>query len=403
MTTRLETVLTRDSDRYRAFLAEIAERSRGREEQLEGFTDLVELLRSSGFSAFRVPVEYGGSGGSIEDLLAIVADIAQVNPNLAHIVRTHFAFVEARLRSTRERERAYWLRRAAAGELFANLAGELSASAVGRLRVEKFSTTVTSDATGRHLSGEKFYSTGSPYVDLLAVSASVASDGRSVTAVVPRRREGVRLLHDWDGFGQRLTGSGTTVFDDVAVGDDELIEDGEGSGTDLNYYVLGQIYILAMQVGILRGVVDDGIALLRSRTRNFSTALAADPVNDPQLWRVVGELASVAALAGDLVRSAARAFDRAMATVLARDPDPSLAREFAVRIARAKVVIDQAGPYAANLLFDLGGASSTRGRLNLDRHWRNIRTVSTHNPAATKARLLGQFLIDEELESPALW
>lgn len=403
MTITTQARSVRESAEYRELLEELAARSHGREEDSDGFQDLVELIRAAGLGAFRVPAHLGGSGGSLEELVAIVSDVAEINPNLIHVVRTHFAFVEARLRSTRDDEREYWLSRAANGELFANLAGELTTRSAGRDSLTNFSTTVSEQDGQLVLNGEKFYSTGSPYVDQLAVSASAASDGRSLTVVVPRDRDGIRLLHDWDGFGQRLTGSGTTTFENVVVHPHEVIEDGPGSGTDLPYYVLGQIYILAMEAGILRAIVRDGVGLLRSRNRNFSTSLAKSPTEDPQLWRVVGELQATSVLAHELVRSAARAFDTAIETVLARDPDPNLAREFGLRIARAKVVLEQAGPYAANLLFDLGGASSTRRRLNLDRHWRNIRTVSTHNPAATKARLLGQFLVDEQLEYPPIW
>jgi hypothetical protein len=45
-------------------------------------------------------------------------------------------------------------------------------------------------------------------------------------------------------------------------------------------------------------------------------------------------------------------------------------------------------------LFDTGGASATSRTLNLDRHWRNIRTVSTHNPLAYKAYVAGDYAVN---------
>ena len=42
-------------------------------------------------------------------------------------------------------------------------------------------------------------------------------EGRSAVAFVPCDAPGVEIIDDWTGFGQRLTGSGTTVLDDVAV------------------------------------------------------------------------------------------------------------------------------------------------------------------------------------------
>jgi alkylation response protein AidB-like acyl-CoA dehydrogenase len=43
--------------------------------------------------------------------------------------------------------------------------------------------------------------------------------------IVPADRTGVRLIDDWDGFGQRRTGNGTTLFTDVAVSDEEVLSD----------------------------------------------------------------------------------------------------------------------------------------------------------------------------------
>lgn len=398
---RITAPLRYGSDNYYALLDEIAARSRGREESLDGFRDQVELLRTAGFGAYRVPRELGGSGGTLRELLRIVADIAERNSNLAHVLRTHGAFIEARLRSTRDDQREYWLRQAAAGVFFANLDGELTATVVGTGASAKASTEIVEIDGRLRLRGRKFYSTGGPYVDRLSVSG--VSDGRITRAVVPADRDGVEPQHDWDGFGQVLTESGTTVLDDVLVLPEEVITDDPGSGDRLPYYALGQIYILAMHTGILRSVIRDARALLHRRTRTFSNAAATSPVDDPQLHRVLGDIAAQAFAAQALVDSAATAMDSAMTTVLQRRPDPYLAREFALRIAKAKIVLEETAPRAANAIFDLGGASATRKLYNLDRHWRNIRTLSTHNPAATKARVIGEYLTDPALEFPALW
>ncbi|MCW2557600.1 MAG: acyl-CoA dehydrogenase, partial [Mycobacterium sp.] len=40
-----------------------------------------------------------------------------------------------------------------------------------------------------------------------------------------------------------------------------------------------------------------------------------------------------------------------------------------------------------------GGASASSRQRNLDRHWRNIRTITLHNPVAYKARVIGENLL----------
>ncbi|MCW3017230.1 MAG: Acyl-CoA dehydrogenase, type 2, C-terminal domain [Solirubrobacterales bacterium] len=50
---------------------------------------------------------------------------------------------------------------------------------------------------------------------------------------------------------------------------------------------------------------------------------------------------------------------------------------------------------AAAVLPSVGGASATKQSRNLDRHWRNIRTLASHNPTLYKARAIGDHTINE--------
>ena len=45
-------------------------------------------------------------------------------------------------------------------------------------------------------------------------------------------------------------------------------------------------------------------------------------------------------------------------------------------------------------IFDTLGASATSAALQLDRHWRNARTLATHDPAAFKVRMAGDWLVN---------
>ena len=40
--------------------------------------------------------------------------------------------------------------------------------------------------------------------------------------------------------------------------------------------------------------------------------------------------------------------------------------------------------------------SATRREFNFDRHWRNARTLVSHNPIAHKARVVGDYLLNAE-------
>ena len=60
-------------------------------------------------------------------------------------------------------------------------------------------------------------------------------------------------------------------------------------------------------------------------------------------------------------------------------------------VAEAKVLSTEIAIAATNKLFELVGARSTLAELNLDRHWRNARTHTLHDPVRWKYAILGNY------------
>jgi alkylation response protein AidB-like acyl-CoA dehydrogenase len=50
---------------------------------------------------------------------------------------------------------------------------------------------------------------------------------------------------------------------------------------------------------------------------------------------------------------------------------------------------------ATTTLFEVGGASATDRDRALDRHWRNARTLSSHNPVVLQQRVIGDRLVND--------
>ncbi len=135
--------------------------------------------------------------------------------------------------------------------------------------------------------------------------------------------------------------------------------------------------------------------LLSTRTRTFSFAAAEKPTEDPQLLQVVGELSSRAFAAKAIVLAAAKELDEAIETADKGIISYKASHQASLRAAQAKVVVDKLALEASTLLFEVGGASATRKTAQLDRHWRNIRTISSHNPTVYKARAIGNYEVNE--------
>ncbi|GLP80044.1 acyl-CoA dehydrogenase family protein [Mycobacterium antarcticum] len=385
------------SPQWDELLSRIAEGAKDRDLNDENPFDQVAELKRAGFGTLRLTHELGGSGLTVPQLFSAVIDVARADPIVAHIFRTHFWFTEERLRTSADSSSQQWLGKVADGKLFGNAFSEKGANAVGSL---VFNTRLLPDPTGGfRLDGEKFYSTGTLFSDYLTVIATTDHDSVA-TVVVPADRTGVKLIDDWDGFGQRRTGTGTTVFKNVAVTSDEILADApyDAPGVPTVQYASLQLFIHAVVAGILAAVVDDGVTLLRSRDRTFSHAPAERPTDDPLLQRLLGELASTAYVAKAAVLDAAEAIAAATnsaATTADGNPDAQLAQDAQLKVAKVKVHLDAIAPEAATRLLELGGASAASRQKGLDRHWRNIRTITLHNPVAYKAVAIGANLLHD--------
>lgn len=379
---------------WQQLLSRIADGAKDRDLNDENPHDQVIALKQAGFGTLRLPSELGGAGFTVPQLFSAVIDVARADPIVAHIFRTHFWFTEERLRTATDPSSQRWLRRVADGKIVGNAFSEKGGEAVGSL---VFKTRLLPDpAGGFRLDGEKFYSTGTLFSDYLTVTATTDHDSVA-TVVVPADREGVRIVDDWDGFGQRRTGTGTTTFTNVSVAADEVLSDAQYDADPVptTQYASLQLYIHAVVAGVLASIVDDGAELLRSRSRSFSHALTERPVDDPLYQKLLGELASTASVARAAVLDAAAAIEEADASQVDGVPDAALAAEAQLRAAKVKVHLDAVAPEAATRLLELGGASAASRQRGLDRHWRNIRTITLHNPVAYKARVIGQHLLHD--------
>lgn len=385
------------SPQWDELLSRIAAGAKDRDLNDENPFDEVAALKRAGFGTLRLPAELGGAGFTLPELFAAVIDVARADPIVAHIFRTHFWFTEERLRTSADPSSTQWLRKIADGKLFGNAFSEKGSNAVGSL---VFNTRLLPDPSGGfRLSGEKFYSTGTLFSDYLTVTATTDHDSVA-TVVVPADRTGVKLIDDWDGFGQRRTGTGTTKFKDVALTADEILSDSpyDAAPVPTVQYASLQLFIHAVVAGILAAVVDDGLTLLRSRDRSFSHAPTERPTDDPLLQRLLGELTSTAYVARAAVLDAAAAIGAATTSAASTpdgNPDARLAEEAQLRVAKVKVHLDAIAPEAATRLLELGGASAASRQRGLDRHWRNIRTITLHNPVAYKAVAIGKNLLHD--------
>ena len=259
-----------------------------------------------------------------------------------------------------------------------------------------FETVFTPDEEGGYrLNGTKFYSTGSIFSDYTQIWAA-APEGRIAGAVIPVDRQGVSILDDWDGFGQRLTGTGTTQLDDVRVQAEEFFDLGEPDGEPVPGYqgAFLQLYLQAVTAGILRSVRNDAVALVKRRARNYSHANAPkSPAEDPQVLQVVGEISADVFAAEAIVLKAAEALQAAADSVVEGVPTAEAAEAAQLAAAQAKVAVDR---FPSSTAAGFSTSAAPRRPSGLRTGWALAQRADdlTHNPTFLKASAIGANVVE---------
>ncbi|MBP1240787.1 alkylation response protein AidB-like acyl-CoA dehydrogenase [Frigoribacterium sp. PvP120] len=355
----------------------------------------IRELADAGFGALRVPVEFGGSGATLPQLFRLLTELAAADSNIPQALRGHFALVEDRL-VARSGQRDVWLERFGRGEIAGN-----SWTEVGTVQVGDVTTKVSPDPDGGfRVTGQKYYSTGSIFADWIDTYAERTDTGDRVIAIVDAHQDGVAHTDDWDGFGQRTTGSGTSTFRDARVGADDVVLFDERFKYQTAFY---QAVLLSVLAGSVVAAEREIAVEVRNRTRVFSHGNADTFAADPQILQVVGEVSAAGFAAQAIVDRAAQALQGAYEGAFLDETEDERRNDRAeLATAQAQVALTSLATQATSHLFDALAASGVSTTKNLDRHWRNARTAGSHNPWVFKARIVGDHAVND-VQPPRVW
>ncbi len=395
-------ILSRGADyeqvasRFRPIFERIAEGALARERTRTLPHEPIAWLKEAGFGAVRVPIEYGGAGLSLPQLVQLLVELGEADSALPQALRGHFAFVEDRLNAPDNANRDTWFRRFIAGEIFGNAWTEVGDVAIGDVI-----TRVSRNGNGWIVNGAKYYTTGSIFADWIDVYARRDPDGADVIAAVSTHQPGVKTTDDWDGFGQRTTGSGTTIFEAAHVDEENIIDFSTRFKYQTAFY---QLVLLATMAGAGRAALRDISREVRERRRIYSHGNASSVSQDAQVQQVVGQVAArVFAADATAVRSAhasQRAYEARFLGNEQEERDANVQAE--LDSARGQIAVASLVLQATTDLFNALGASATSESRLLDRHWRNVRTVASHNPIIYKERIVGAWEVNRT-EPPYVW
>ena len=363
------------------FAKEAAQRDRNRQLPIKE----VETYSQSGLWAITVPKSYGGAEVSYQTLSEIIKIISAADPSLGQLPQNHFVIVEHLVLDATEAQKKFFFDLVLKGARFGNAFSEK-----GSRTVAEFATKIVADGEDYLVNGTKFFATGALLAHWIPI-VTVNDAGRPYLALVKQGTLGLTVINDWSSFGQRTTASGTVVIDNVRVPAEHVVPIFQAFARPTVGGPVSQFIQAAVDAGIAIAAINETIKYVRESARPWIDAKDIQRASDdPYTIQQLGDLKLRLHAAEALLDRAAQK----IALAAANSNEASVAAA-SIAVAEAKVLTTEIALLATNKLFELSGTRSTLEEYNLDRHWRNARTHTLHDPVRWKFHAIGNYYLNE--------
>ena len=367
----------------RTLAADFAREASQRDRERRLPVDELNAFSQSGLWGITVPKAYGGAEVSYRTVAEVIKTVAAADPSLAQLPQNHLVIVDhIRLDGTEEQKR-HFFGLVLDGVRFGNAFSERNSRTVA-----DFETRIEPEGDGFRVNGQKFYSSGAllaHWVPTVAVDA----EKRPHLAFIPRATPGLKVVNDWSGFGQRTTASGTVLIDNVKVPAAHVVPVYNAFANPTAAGPISQFLQAAIDAGIARGAIAETIAQVRRSARAWIDSGLEFAHQDPYSIQAVGDLQI-------RLRAAEAVLDLAadQIQIAVDNPNEDTVAAASILVAEAKVLTTEVAIQATNKLFELIGTRSTLEEYNLDRHWRNARTHTLHDPVRWKFHAVGNYYLN---------
>jgi SfnB family sulfur acquisition oxidoreductase len=346
--------------------------------------EALDQFSGSGLWGISVPKAFGGAGVSNVTLAEVIRLVSAADGSLGQIPQNHFYALEVLRVNGSVAQQRRLCAEVLAGQRFGNALAEL-----GTKNAHDRTTRLTRDGEGFRITGRKFYATGALYAQRIPTSV-IDDDGIQQLAFVPADAHGLTVIDDWSGFGQRTTGSGSVVFDNVFVHAEDVVPFQTAFERPTTVGPLAQILHAAIDTGIARAAFEDALHFVRTRTRPWIDSGIEKAVDDPLTLHSFGRLGIRLHAAEALLERSGDYLDRAQA-----DSSASNVAAASIAVAEARAISTEVSLAASSTLFELAGSQATLAEHNLDRHWRNARVHTLHDPVRWKYHAIGNFYLND--------
>ncbi|NNA00623.1 MULTISPECIES: SfnB family sulfur acquisition oxidoreductase [Pseudomonas] len=376
-----------------ALAAVAREHAAKRDQQRKLPWSLIEAFTQSGLGSLSIPREFGGPQVSYVTLAEVFAIISAADPALGQIPQNQVGILNLILNTATQAQKEQLFGSVLQGWRIGNAGPERGSKNTLDLKAR-----ITADGDAFVINGQKFYSTGALFAHWIAVKA-LNEAGKQVIAFVRRATPGLRVVDDWSGFGQRTTASGTVLLNNVRVDADLVVDNWRLNESPNIQGAVSQLIQAAIDLGIAREAIADTVRFVRERSRPWIDAKVERNSDDPYVIADIGKLSIELHAAEALLRKAGRVLDEVSASPV----DAQAAARASIAVAEAKVLSTELSLSASEKLFELSGSRATLAEFNLDRHWRNARVHTLHDPVRWKYHAIGAYRLNGTLPARHSW
>lgn len=353
----------------------------------------IDLFSQKGLGGMCIPKQYGGAFVTNKTLAHVFRIINKADSNVGQIPQNQIALLNMIGIMGTEEQKQFIYNEILKGKRLANGGPECNTKDTKTL-----ATTLTIENGRYFVNGEKFYSTGSSFAHWLAIKA-IHPEGHVVLTIVDRNAEGVEVIDNWNGFGQRTTSSGTVKLQHVEV-DPLLIFDERLLGNQPSYRgAYSQLMQVAIDVGIAEAAFADTLTAVQ-KARPIVDAQVEKASLEHYTLQEVGKSSVLLDAAILLLDEAAEYLDELDQLESVTDEQAAKA---SILVAEAKVYANDAALHISEKLLELGGSRSSLSQHNLDQHWRNARVHTLHDPIRWKLHALGDYYLNHKLPARHAW
>lgn len=352
----------------------------------------LDSFSQSGLWSINVPKKFGGPEVSYATLAKVIEIVSAADSSIGQIAQNHLGVLAAVRTVSDEAQQKLLFGEALRGTRFGNAFSEF-----GSKRAADFETKFVDAGDHVVVNGQKFYSSGALLAHLVPIVA-LDEQGRAWYAIAERDAPGLTVIDDWSSFGQRTTLSGTVILNDVKVPKTHLVPGYKGYEVPTADGAIFQIIQVAVDTGIASAAIAETISFVRTKSRAWVDSGLERASDDPYTIHAIGDLTLRLHAAQALLEKAGYAIDRAI-----ENPNAETVAEAQIVTAEAKILSTEIAIAATNKLFELAGTRSTLAEHQLDRHWRNARTHTLHDPVRWKYAILGNYFLNDEKPPLHAW